>query len=212
MILQFAKDSSLMELELKNKFSKQLEAFLNYLKALPRIHIATLGPQGTSSEATGVYLLSLLNRKDALCSVYPSYEAAMEGVRLGTSDLLLIANAYSKIDKVYMCSELNLLLAFEHQTPVYGLAKKISYQLPENRPLKIATHHAPSSLIPQFINGSELDYEVILVESTSKAALITQQEDTDMCVTNSNSVQAYGLEFISATRPIRMMWSVFGRV
>lgn len=202
-------DASLEELE-KN-YIKQLEQFLNYLNALQKIDIATLGPSGTSSEATGAYLLSLINRESAQCSVYPSYENAMKSVISGRADLLLMANAYCKIDAVYMCPKLKLLTSFEYPTPCYGLAKKTGYQLPKERPLKIATHHAPLSLIPQFMDNDAVNYEVTLVESTSRAAIVTQQENFDMCITNSNSVQAYNLEFISETRQIFMVWSVFGR-
>jgi len=198
--------------ELKENFTKQVTVFSDYINSLSKIDIATLGPKGTSSEATGAYLLSLINREDATCSVYPSYETAMESVTSGKSNLLLMANAYCKIDKAYMCSKLNLLLAFEYQTPVYGLAKKNDHQLLKERTLKIATHHAPSSLIPWFLNGFTSDYKVVLVESTSQAAIMTQQGVYDMCVTNSNAVQAYDLEFMSPTRPIRMVWSVFGLV
>lgn len=197
--------------ELDKNFTKQLKRFSAYLNTLPKIDIATLGPQGTSSEATGGYLLSLINRENAKCSLYSSYENAMESVLSGRSNLLLMANAYCKIDKVYMCPNLKLLTSFEYPTPCYGLAKKIDYQLPKDRHFKIATHHAPLSLISQFMGNDAANYEVTLVESTSKAALVTQQGDFDLCITNSNSVQAYDLEFISETRPIFMVWSVFGR-
>lgn len=192
-------------------YSRRLRNFSNYLSNLSEIEIATLGPKGTSSEATGIYLVSLIDNKNTKCCVYPSYEQAMESVISGKSDLLLIANAYNKIDQIYMCPKLKLLTAFEYQTPYYGLAKRIGYKLPEQDTLKIATHHAPLSLIPYFIDNDKINYEVTLVESTSKAALSTQQGDFDLCVTNANSVQMYALEFISKTRPIVMLWSVFGR-
>jgi prephenate decarboxylase len=202
-------NKSLKELEII--YAKQLKVFFNYLNTLSKIEIATLGPRGTSSEATGIYLLSLINKENTECCVYPSYEGAMESVISGKADLLLMANAYYKIDQVYMCPKLKLLTAFEYQTPYYGLAKKIGYQLPEKRSLKLATHHAPLSLLSQFIDNEKINYEVTLVESTSTAALSTQQGDFDLCITNLNSVQAYGLEFISKTLPIVMLWSVFGR-
>ena len=75
---------------LEENFTKQLERFYNYLNSLQKIDIATLGPQGTSSEATGAYLLSLINKESASCSIYPSYERAMNSVLSGISDLLLI--------------------------------------------------------------------------------------------------------------------------
>ncbi len=110
-----------------------------------------------------------------------------------------------------MCPDLKLLASFEYPTPYYGLAKKINYQLPKDRHLKIATHHAPLSLVSLFLNNDAVNYEVTLVESTSKAAIVTHQGDFDLCITNSNSVKTYGLEFISETRPIFMVWSVFGQ-
>ncbi|NJO64316.1 MAG: hypothetical protein HC836_40970 [Richelia sp. RM2_1_2] len=109
-----------------------------------------------------------------------------------------------------MSPNLNFLFSFPFKTPYYGLAHAENYELPKDRTLKIATHHAPSSLIPWFLNGVQIDYELVLVNSTSEAATMAKNKQVDICVTNATSAEKYNVKFISRMRPILMQWSLFG--
>lgn len=105
-------------------------------------------------------------------------EITFDSVVDGSSNVLIVANAYERIDKMYMSPDLQFLYSFVFETPLYGVAKNPYRGLPENSRLMIATHHAPSSLLPWFLSDCDIDYDV---------------------------------EFISPTRTILMLWSVFIR-
>jgi hypothetical protein len=185
--------------------------FQKYVSELSFVDIATLGPPGTSSEQAAYYLLASLNRsttgKYTLC---PSYEDAFERVATWKSDLLLVANAYAGIDKFYMASQTEFLFQFVRDTPLYGVAALPGQPLPERR-LTVATHPAPSSLVSWFLKDLALNVDVVFVSSTSEAALAVRRGEADLCVTTSCAAEQYGLHFISPTRPICMLWSVFSR-
>lgn len=190
---------------------RQFFLFRRYIENLSQVYVATLGPAGTSSElATSHLLSSILRKQDAKFSLFSSYEESFDSLLKRDNNLLVVANAYERVDKFYMSIETKFLFSFVFDTPLYGVAKVPDYELPKTRPLRIATHHAPSSLIPWFLSNSRLTYKIVLVNSTSQAALSAQRGEVDLCVTNLDSAQRYGVDFISPTRSIRMLWSVFG--
>jgi len=186
-------------------------SFLGYVEGIEKLSIATLGPSGTSSEVAANYLLQSYRFQNAEISLFPTYETAFDSVRKGEAHLLLVANAYERIDNIYMSSASRLLLFFALDTYPYGLAKRPDYVPPQDRKLTIATHHAPSSLIPFFLEGHDFEFEVAIVHSTSEAALKAQHLETDFCITNKLAAEKYGLSFISRMYVIHMLWSVFGR-
>ena len=191
---------------------KQFQLLQHYLDALSHVDIASLGPTGTSSEvAVSHFISSFCKNKEAHYSLFPSYEHALDSLREGAHNLLIIANAYDKVDRFYMSTEITLLYSFIFSTPEYGVAKSPLHEVPVARRARIATHHAPSSLIPWFLSGLNIDeYEILTVGSTSQAAICAQRGEADLCVTNLPAASLYGLDIISRTRPIRMLWSVFG--
>ena len=198
-----------------NNFSNLTEYFeswkkvVEYLENLNNVYIATLGPAGTSSEAAASYLLKALKKPSKNYLLFSSYEEACNSLFVGSANLLLVANAYERIDRLYMNMDLKLLLAFIWETPSYGIAKKRGTQLSSSYPLTIATHHAPSSLVPWFIPEKGTNYQLMVTNSTSEAAMRVTKGEVDLCLTNINSVNQYGLEFISRVRTICMLWSIF---
>lgn len=163
--------------------------FVNSLYNFPQIRVATLGPEGTSSQVAALYLLNSLRvlpwlrRNAEECLLFSSYEEAFEEVVRGNAEILLVANAYKSIDRFYMSSVVRLSFSFICETPLYGVAKRRDYELPKHRPVTIATHHAPSSLIPWFLNGYGLEYEIVEVNSTSDAAIkVVHGETEQTCV------------------------------
>lgn len=191
-------------------WNSPFSAFTSFITKTPLIHVATLGPAGTSSEAAAKYFLSVVN-KSGQYSLYPTYEEAFQELVSGKTNFLLVANAYERIDRIYMSHEVHLLLPFIYETPLYGIAKRPGDLLSDNQPLKIATHHAPASLIPWFLTDFHYDYEVLFVKSTSEAAIKLKTGEADLCVTTENAAKEYGVTFITKTRPILMLWSVFVR-
>lgn len=202
-----------MLLHLMSFWNRKVHGLDKYLSRHPNLCLGTLGPSGTSSEATATYLLNKLGMEKMECFLYPSYEESTNSLLEDKTNLLLVANAYQRIDQIYMNPQITLLFAFPYPTPHYGIAtKKGNINLNLERKVTIATHHAPSSLMQHLIRNWGLDYEMILVDSTSKAAIDVQQGKADLCMTNTTSANMYDLEFISPTCPIYMLWSLFGRL
>lgn len=189
------------------KWNREL---LSSMLSVKPLEIATLGPSGTSSEASAKYLLFSLEDKSGKYSLYPSYEEAYESLILGTSNLLLVANAYKGIDKFYMSHDILFLFPFIFETPLYGVAKRRNEEVDLKRRLVIATHHAPSYLLPWFLSGLDVEYEMVFVNSTSEAAAKLQDGKVDLCLTTIHAAEKYNGEFISPMRTILMLWSVFG--
>ena len=171
--------------------------------------VATLGPAGTSSEQAARYLIQRLHGEgsEVTPKLFHSYEDASAAVIRGAADLLLVANAYANVCEFYMSATLRLAGAFYFQTPQYGIAA-----LPDrdvSGPIRIASHPAPVPLIEQLLPEHLDAKEIVLTSSTSAAALATRSGQVDAALTTRPSAERYGLSFISRTRPIEMLWSVF---
>ena len=92
--------------------------------------IATLGPAGTSSQYVAKKLLYYFSLNSTNVKLYNTYEDSYKGILLGEADLLLVANAYSKIDNFYMDENIKLLMAFIEQTPPYAIAIRQNFTPP----------------------------------------------------------------------------------
>jgi ABC-type amino acid transport substrate-binding protein len=174
------------------------------------LRVATLGPEGTSSELAARNLLELFGREagsgDAV-RLYPSYEEAAEAVLAGKETAVVVANAYAKINALYMNPALALAGAFIMDTPGYGVAACTRSPLPLKT--RVATHPAPASLIAELLPPSFLLGDTVGVSSTSEAARMVARGEIDLALTNESSARRHNLRFVSQTRPIRMLWSVF---
>lgn len=174
--------------------------------------IATLGPTGTSSEVAAAYAGELVTAawaRPARIQLHESFEQSADAVRHGEADAVVVANAYASINEFYMDPELELVAAFIRSTPDYGLAALPSCPLPVAP--RITTHPAPVRLISELLPMAFLVGETLVVSSTSVAARMVAEGLADIALTNETSCREYGLRFISNTRPIRMLWSVFTR-
>ncbi|MFD8413279.1 hypothetical protein ACSHWO_36570 (plasmid) [Streptomyces sp. HUAS TT3] len=172
--------------------------------------IATLGPAGTSSEvAAGVVWQSLDGTAPEMRNIelHRTYEDAAEALLNRDVNYLVVANAYSGISEFYMNTRLTLAGVFVMDTPHYGIARVPGRPVPE-RPV-VATHPAPRPLVDELLPSGFTDREILQVTSTSMAAAAARDGITDLALTTRPAVEATGLEFISRTRVIRMLWSVF---
>lgn len=172
--------------------------------------IHTLGPSGTSSEAAaGFFTEWFKQRYPGSCvrlKLSDSYEHARSSMEKDTPAVLIVANAYPEIHNFYMEPQLSLVATFVFDTPLYGLVSK--GPLTTNKPT-VATHPAPRLLIEELLpQGLEVG-SVVLTLSTSAAAAIAAKGEADVALTTEVAANIHGLHFISNTRPIRMLWSVF---
>ncbi|MEE1938781.1 hypothetical protein V1L54_05025 [Streptomyces sp. TRM 70361] len=172
--------------------------------------IVTLGPAGTSSEAAARHLSGLLsahNGCETVISLYDDYERAGDALRREEGTLLLVANAYAAISQFYMDPELSLAGAFVFDTPQYGLAARPGAKLTDR--VRVASHPAPVPLIEQLIGPGVTVSGVTHTNSTSAAAATASRGEVDLALTTAPAAAAHGLTFVTRTRDIRMLWSVF---
>lgn len=193
------------EMRLGERLARTADSFSNGV-----LRLATLGPGGTSSESAARYLMGTVCQGDrkGIIELYPTFETAAEAVVEEPGTALVVANAYAKINVMYMDPGLKLVGAFVQQTPAYGLAKLEATGIGGGA-VSVSTHPAPALLIGELLPvGYEIS-RVIEVPSTSEAALMASRREVELALTNRCSVETYGLEFVSRTRPIEMLWSVF---
>lgn len=174
------------------------------------VTIHTLGPSGTSSEAAAYFFSEWFGQRypgsRVQLNLSDSYEHARTSIGERTPGVLIVANAYPQINDFYMDSKLSLVATFVFDTPLYGLVSKGPLT---SRRLTVATHPAPLLLIEELLpEGLEVD-SVILALSTSAAAAAAARGEVDVALTTEVAANIHGLHFISNTRPIRMLWSVF---
>jgi prephenate dehydratase len=183
-------------------------SYLRIAEGDPPSLVGTLGPPGTSSEQAARLLCQHLSPAEmAEVLLFDTYEAAIQALRAGDVSHVVVANAYSGIHSFYMDTEIILAGAYVMDTPDYGIARVRGRSTPECP--TVATHPAPVSLIEQLLPRQYNAGEIVLTSSTSAAARATHDKDTDLALTTVPAAALHDLEFISRTRRIRMLWSVF---
>ena len=182
--------------------------------------ISTLGPEGTSSQAAALYLSSLLSRTFDI-KLYGSFELAANHTESNNKSILLVANAYRDIDLFYMTPDLQLAGSFFFAPPNYYICcrdKKVLLQkLAFKKRIRLSTHKAPSSQIPDILNSIKCDdlnidptkVEISFEESTAEAAVSVFNDESDLCLVNENAAKLYDLDIISPPMIIEMIWSIF---
>ncbi|MFE2724108.1 hypothetical protein [Kitasatospora sp. NPDC059327] len=173
--------------------------------------VGTLGPHGTSSEVAAARFVGRVRDDDgpsAAVHLFDSYERAGAALRAREVTHMVVANAYKAIHHFYMDPALELSNVFVMDTPLYGIAKRRDAGPTPDAPT-IATHPSPEPIIAQLLPPRHASHKVLQYASTSAAARAAQDGSADLALTTVPSAELYGLEFISATRPIRMVWSVF---
>lgn len=177
------------------------------------MEIATLGPPGTSSEASARHLLEWavpnLDIPAANVQLHTTYEHAGEAVLTGSATHLLVANAYVQINNFYMEPKLAVAAAYLFNTPDYGLAKLEGAQIPSR--IDVASHPSPIPLIEELLPEGFTVSTVVPMLSTSAAAAAVASNVIAVALTTDAAAQIYNLEFISRKRPIEMLWTAFTR-
>lgn len=177
-----------------------------------RIHLGTLGPEGTSSEyVSKKFIKNSLNSNGLDCQVklYETFEEARERLIDGSINYVICPHAYKKINDFYMNPRICLLEIFQCDTPMYGVAVRKDY-LFQNRELEeqiIVSHSAPLELVTNYL-GKRANFHI--VNSTSKAAELVSKGDYNLAITNEEALKKYNLKFVYEFKKIPMSWSLFG--
>ncbi|MBD2806602.1 hypothetical protein ID852_18165 [Xenorhabdus sp. 42] len=184
------------------------------------VSIATLGPEGTSSQSAAKYLSNLIE-KPLDIHLFDTFELAFEYVKKNESCIFLVANAYQRVDNFYMNENTLLLGSFFYSPPAYYLGCKtllaLEKKIAEQQIIKIATHHAPLSRLRGLIESAEnkilgisdAHLEIEITNSTSSGARLATNGDVDCCLANIDALKHYGLIAISKPLYIEMTWVVF---
>jgi bacilysin biosynthesis protein BacA len=197
-----------------NELIKTIRLLSSFAKRNKQITIATLGPEGTSSDLCCSYFTKYILKTSVQCKLFESYEDAARTVMSGTSDLLLVANAYNKINEFYISCQLELSTFFVFDTADYGIAAKSPLIFKPNTLLEkkryvLSTHPAPAHLIPKLMENHKVNYEIDFVTSTSQAVKLVSSSASDLCLTNSLAAAKEGLHMSANTYRIKMLWSIF---
>lgn len=173
--------------------------------------IGTLGPPGTSSEVAAKRYIAQMTGLDGPrvdIRLYDTYEAAGEALQSGEVTHMVVANAYKAVFQFYMDPTLDLAGVFVMDTPLYGIATRRGSGPVPDVPV-ISSHPSPEPIIAQLLPERHGRYKVIHEDSTSAAARAVVDGSADLALTTLPAAQLHGLEFISRTRSICMVWSVF---
>ncbi|MFF3909509.1 hypothetical protein ACFYZJ_26815 [Streptomyces sp. NPDC001848] len=176
------------------------------------LRISSLGPAGTSSEQACRALQGHLLRRgheSVQIELCDQYEEAGDRLVAGDCELVVVANAYSRIERFYMDPGLRLAAVFVKDTPHYGIAGVPGAGIGEKA--AVVTHPAPRALIDELLPERFDLTEVVFASSTSAAAEAVAKGEVPLALTTALAARLHGLEFLSRTRPIRMVWSVFTR-
>jgi prephenate dehydratase len=174
--------------------------------------IVTLGPAGTSSEAAARHLWARFGPAEAALDpdrvvLLDTYEECLAALRRRRQTIAVVANAYSGASQFYMDPELRLWGAFVLDTPQYGIASATPC-VPSGS-VRLVTHPAPAPLIGQLLPGATDRLELVFASSTSSAAREVRAGRADLALTTEKAAALHQLHFVSRTRAIRMLWSVF---
>jgi bacilysin biosynthesis protein BacA len=198
-------------------FRSQLDRLKSYLCDKKTLTIGTLGPVGTTSYFATTYFIEYIKE---ICSdikidikLWDNFDLVYEAVLAEEVNLIVIPNAYEKITEMYWEPALKNSFSFLLETPAYGLVTKRDEK---NRIIKdkirIASCRPVVCLIDKLISGvldSKEGYELILANSTTKAAEMVINGMAEYAVTNETSIENKELEFISETFSAEVLWSVF---
>ncbi|WP_217557048.1 hypothetical protein [Vibrio metschnikovii] len=155
-----------------------------WLRQTPQITcVATLGPEGSSSQYAAQYLSRLIGAPLEVL-LFSTFEQASEHVESNESCLLLVANAYQKVDNFYMNERTLLLGSFAYYLECKDISN-LTFKILSKNTISIASHHAPLSRLDGLIRSSEenvpdirkAQIEVQLTDSTSGGA---QQTAVDL--------------------------------
>jgi len=165
----------------------------------------TLGPEGTSSRQAADVLAS---RFPARIELFATYEAAAATIDDDPANrALIVANAYSGINKFYISHDLIPAAAFFNDTPPYVIAAR-SLDVFERGSITVASHPAPRHLIETTLSHPSI--EVLETDSTHRAAELVANDRADACLTTQIAADMMGLKLMAtACTAIPMLWTIF---
>lgn len=169
-----------------------------------KIVISTLGPNGTCSEYASQFFLDK-NDYDGKINLFSTFEQAVEDLKEGKSDHVIIPSAYRNFADIIFQEQYTIEIddVFKLPTPNLVIANKGN----ENEIKKVATHSSPSSLVKEYFPNAQL----VISKSNSNAAEMLLANKVDACITTIKCAEMYSLNIIHNFGSINMGWNVLKR-
>ena len=183
-------------------------SYCNLSKTLDYEKLVVLGPKRTSSYycATEFMKNNLINFKQIVLK--NNFDDVYEYLSINKNSIALIPNAWKGINEFYIDNQLEIFASFLLDTKPYSIAGYKKSLNEYNKKIKIATHPAPLQMIKNYIPHN-IEYEIIIVESTEKAAKLVKTKEVDICLSNELAIKHYELNILSEPFTITMLWSLF---
>ncbi|GAA2189752.1 prephenate dehydratase [Micromonospora lupini] len=177
----------------------------------PGTTLATLGPPGTSSHLTAVFLAERHGLRVELSDTFDAVLAALVDRRV---DQALVPSAYQGLTRFHWHRDLRLEAYFAQATPEYGIAAH-----PHREPhlsggqLAVAALWEVRRIFTDLAPPALRDREVRWVDadSTQHAAEIVAAGGADLAVTNAPGVDGHGLRWVAHRPGAEIVWTLFGR-
>lgn len=175
---------------------------LNYEKLI------VLGPKKTSSYycASEFKKQNLIDFKEIVLK--DNFVDVYEFLSINKDSIALIPNAWKGINEFYINDHLEIIASFLCDTKPYSLAGYKKSIDDYNGKIKISTHPAPLQMIQNYI-PDKIDYEIVITDSTEKAADLVKTKEVDICLSNELAIKDNELNILSSPFTITMLWSVF---
>ena len=201
--------------EVCNKCIEKRERMASYVYGR-ECEIVTMGPQGTtSSEAAKYFRNYAINELGAVnmnISLYDTFEIALQELKRGKADFIILPNAYGKMTNFYWDNSLELIFTFIITTPDYGIAAFDVNEVNKKDRISISTCKAVEHLIDKMledINMKDKNYEIVEAYSTTKALRLLEEGKVDLALTNNSSLEGSKASFVTPTMHTEVLWSVF---
>ncbi|WP_244295371.1 prephenate dehydratase [Micromonospora orduensis] len=196
---------------LAEAYGRRWRAVVDRWASRPGTTLATLGPPGTSSHLTAVFLAERHGLRVELSDTFDAVLAALVERRV---DQALVPSAYQGLTRFHWHRDLRLEAYFAQATPEYGIAAH-----PDREPdpsageltvaalwevRRIFTDLAPPALRDRPVRWVDAD-------STQHAAEILAAGDADLAVTNAPGVHRHALRWVARRPGAEIVWTLFGR-
>jgi prephenate dehydratase len=179
--------------------------------------LATLGPTGTCSHQVGVRYLRKHGLPETSIILTQSFEEAVELVKDGRAERLLIPSAYRKHADIVFdnASDIVAIDAFPSPTPDFFFLRNPKKAIGEIR--RIASHASPRRLIDKVSGLARQDVEIIEASSNANAAELLEAGEVDGCLTVKSDrtialLNAGKAVLLCPLGVIMMTWSVMTNI
>lgn len=166
--------------------------------------IATLGPEGTCSEAAAKHYINLKNLVNAKINLTVSFETAIDMLVGNHVDVVIIPSAYSKLSEIIFVNyyEIEIVDTFLFKTPDLVVVTSKDNKIPIK--MSISCHSTPVWLIKKDYPNAD----IVNAKSNSDAANILLANQVDACLTTIICAVKNNLQILHNYSGINMSWNV----